>query len=367
MLAQVVFRREQERTPAVPLTYRECVYLVPEGTTESDAEALLLNQLAQVRASLDRLPAGRLVNLAVFDPASHDKPGGLPIATLTWKDWRNHPAVAFPGRPPRVSQSQPAPPTPGMAPIPGPGAPIPGPVAPSVTWEPTLASVGGAPPGMPAAWPPVGRAPITPEFPASTPAPGPSVRRGSSPRVREAGARVRGEELIADLFEAMHDLRFLPDAIEGGEFCLTLSMQEIPSQVGIVHLYDIDRREFVVTSARGANAPSLLLRRHPETDPMLASAMRGRRAVVIADAEQSDAATIDRYVAVGGARSVIVAPAMQAGRFLGAIELLNPLDGQPFTDSDGNAVLYIAEQFAEFVAARGIVTDPDRIAARRSR
>jgi GAF domain-containing protein len=220
---------------------------------------------------------------------------------------------------------------------------------------------------MPVAWPPVGRAPITPEFPASTPAPGPTARRGSSPRVREVGARVRGEELIADLFEAMHDLRFLPDAIEGGEFCLTLSMQEIPSQVGIVHLYDIDRREFVVTSARGANAPSLLLRRHPETDPMLASAMRGRRAVVIADAEQSDAATIDRYVAVGGARSVIVAPAMQAGRFLGAIELLNPLDGQPFTDSDGNAVLYIAEQFAEFVAARGIVTDPDRIAARRSR
>ncbi|HEV3190028.1 MAG TPA: hypothetical protein VGY54_06000, partial [Polyangiaceae bacterium] len=130
VLAQVVFRREQERTPAVPLTYRECVYLVPEGTTESDAEALLLNQLAQVRASLERLPAGRLVNLAVFDPTSHDKPGGLPIATLTWKDWRNHPAVAFPGRLPSASQSQPAPPARGQATIVGPVAPIPGPVAP---------------------------------------------------------------------------------------------------------------------------------------------------------------------------------------------------------------------------------------------
>ena len=159
----------------------------------------------------------------------------------------------------------------------------------------------------------------------------------------------------------------MPDAIDGGEFCLTLAMQEIPSQIGIVHLYDIDRREFVVTNARGAGAAALLMQRHGETDPMLAAAMRGRRAVVIADAALNEAATIERYVAVGGVRSVIVAPAMQSGRFLGAIELLNPLDGQPFTDSDGNAVLYIAEQFAEFVAARGVVTDPERIAARRSR
>jgi GAF domain-containing protein len=87
---------------------------------------------------------------------------------------------------------------------------------------------------------------------------------------------------------------------------------------------------------------------------------------VIGSAAQSEARALDRYLAIGGARSVIVAPVMQAGRFLGAIELLNPLDDQPFTESDGNAMMYIAEQFADFVAARGIVTDPDRIAARRN-
>jgi GAF domain len=397
VLAQVVFRREQERSEAVPLTYRECVYLVPEGTTESDAEALLLTQLAQVRASLERVPAGRLVNLAVFDRASHDKPGGLPIATLTWKDWRKEPALAFPGRSRRASQAPPTPPipdstaptsrprpsspgplppTPGRAPsTPGPLPPTSGSAfphrgpseTPSVTPALPLAGVGATPGIVPAAASPGLGAPSASEFPPSTPAPGPTSRRGSSPRNRAAGARVRGDELIADLFEAMHELRFLPDAIDGGEFCLTLAMQEIPSQIGIVHLYDIDRREFVVTNARGAGAAALLMQRHGETDPMLAAAMRGRRAVVIADAALNEAATIERYVAVGGVRSVIVAPAMQSGRFLGAIELLNPLDGQPFTDSDGNAVLYIAEQFAEFVAARGVVTDPERIAARRSR
>ena len=125
-------------------------------------------------------------------------------------------------------------------------------------------------------------------------------------------------------------------------------------------------REEEVSSAKtfGEGTDKLLLRRFPESDGLLAAAMRKRRAVVFPDAIQSEATTIERYVAIGGARSLIVAPVMLAGRFLGAIELVNPIDGEPFTESDGNAVTYIAEQFAEFVAARGIVTDPERISAR---
>ncbi len=174
--------------------------------------------------------------------------------------------------------------------------------------------------------------------------------------------RIHGEDLIADLFESMHDLHFARDAVDGGDFCLSLAMAKLPSLAGIIQLYDIDRREFLVTSTRGEGTGKLLLRRFPETDGLLAAAMRKRRAVVIADALQSEAATNERYVAIGGARSLIIAPVMLSGRFLGAIELLNPADGLPFTESDGNAVTYIAEQLAEFVAARGIVTDPERIA-----
>jgi hypothetical protein len=205
---------------------------------------------------------------------------------------------------------------------------------------------------------------------ASPAAPPPQAIRPPTPAraMRPPGVRATGEELIADLFEAMHELHFLRDALEGGDFCLALAAANLPSQVSLVHLYDIDRREFVVTSARGPNASVLLARRHSESDPMLAAAMRRRRALVIADVSQSDgidASMLERYVAVGGARSVVVAPAMQAGRFLGAIELLNPLDGKPFTELDGNAVAYIAEQFAGFVATRGVVTDADRITAKR--
>jgi GAF domain-containing protein len=118
----------------------------------------------------------------------------------------------------------------------------------------------------------------------------------------------------------------------------------------------------VVTSTHGEGAQRLLLKRHPEGDPVLIAAMRKRRALVFDNAATSDAAALERYQMVGGVKSLVVAPVMQAGRFLGAIELADPLDGDPYTEADGNALSYIGEQFAEFVAARGVVTDPERIA-----
>jgi GAF domain-containing protein len=163
----------------------------------------------------------------------------------------------------------------------------------------------------------------------------------------------------------MHDLHFVRDSLEGGEFCLALAMEKLPSQVGIVHLYDIDRREFLVSSVRGPGAGTLLLRRHPENDGLLSAAMRKRRAVVLDSAFVAETQSVERYATLGGVRSLLIAPVMQSGRWLGAIELVNPLDGQPFTEAEGNALGYIAEQFAEFVGSHGIVTDADRISARQ--
>jgi signal transduction protein with GAF and PtsI domain len=211
-------------------------------------------------------------------------------------------------------------------------------------------------------------APAPVHSPAPVPAPSfapvPVVAPAPAPAIIETRVRVRGEDLIADLFEAMHDLHFVRDALEGGEFCLALAMEKLPCQAGIVHLYDIDRREFLVASTRGSGTSKLLLKRYPETDALLLGAMRKRRAVVVADA-QSDAEGIDRYAALGGARSLLIAPVASHGRLLGAIELVNPLDGQPFNESEGNALTYIAEQFAEFISSHGIVTDAEKISQRR--
>ncbi len=420
---------------------------MPPGSTDMAAATFVQAQLGLIRAALERVPAGKLVNLAVFDVTFQGRPPVPPLATLSWKDWRGVAQVSFPRQPGRapitipmggplsaaempspapavapapvsVSYSAPAPrsvpapaPNPFVAPQAAPAAnpfvaPQAAPIAnPFVPAQPVVApqpvvAVHQAAPAQPVVAPnpfapaadPFGPASVraaqpisapSPFIPASpnfeTPAPpyGRPVASPLAPPVAPVGVagppsspgppssrRVHGEDLIADLFESMHELHFARDAVEGGDFCLALALTKLPSQAGIVELYDIDRREFLVACTRGDGARQLLLRRFPETDAMLSAAMRKRRALVLPDAAQTEAATNERYVALGGARSVIVAPVMLQGRFLGAIELVNPADGEPFTESDGNALTYIAQQLAEFVAERGIVTDPERIGAR---
>jgi hypothetical protein len=397
--SQIIFKREQDATDAMPLTYREYVYLVPPGTTEAAAEALLATQLELVKTSLDRVPPGKLVNLGVFDVVLQGRPPVQPLATAQWKDWRGAPVISFPRRPgsvaapaPVIPVEAPAAPAHPVFPVPAPVHPVApvAPVAPPVApvAAPTPVAHVPAPPAPPPApvvanAPPVVFAPPAAPVPApvvvaappvAPPAPAPVAAAPAMPANRPPSAgnvsaaprgRLRSEDLIADLFEAMHDLHFVRDAIEGGDFCLALAMEKLPSQFGIVHLYDIDKREFLVTSVRGAGASKLLMRRHPENDAVLLAAMRNRNALVIADATQSDAATLERYALLGGARSLIVAPVLQHGRFLGAIEILNPLDGQPFTEPEGNSLSYIAEQFAEYISSHGIVTDPEWISARQ--
>jgi GAF domain-containing protein len=185
----------------------------------------------------------------------------------------------------------------------------------------------------------------------------------SRPSLRHAaGRRATGDELIANLFEAMHELHFARDVIEGGDYVLGLALEMIPSRAGLLHLYDIDRREYVIACVSGAGSEALLNRRLAETEPLLSGAMRKRRALVFMDATTDpQVSAAERFVVVGGATSLIVSPVQKAGRFLGVIELVNPLDGIGFTEDEGNAVDYLSEQFGEFVAAHGMLLDAARI------
>jgi hypothetical protein len=232
-----------------------------------------------------------------------------------------------------------------------------------VAQPPPPVVVAQPPPPVVAAPPP---AAVQPTLALATPTPAPTVpsesmRARAQSRPNAGGTRVRGDEIIAVLFEEMHDLHFARDSIEGGDFCLGLLLDKLPSRGGLIHFYDLDRREYVVVCSNGAGAEKLLLRRHPPSDPLLAAAMRKRGAVVINDAATNDAAFVERFEALGGARCVMIAPIMLGGRALGAIEVINPLDGGPFSDDEGHALQYMAEQLAEFVSSHGLVLDPARI------
>jgi hypothetical protein len=313
-------------TERSPLTYRELVYAVAPGTSEQLVEALLLARFEEARRSLDDVRPGKLINVAVFDHVFQGRPARRPVATLAWKDWRSQgPEIRFPLRDGEVAS---APPSSSMP-------------SPLAQLRSDRAAVSVAPSSA-----------ASPR-PASSP---PRRKRASIPP--KSGARLSGDDLIAELFEACSDLHFLRDALEGADFVLALTLEKIPSTVGLVSLFDINRREFVVVRQRGGK--SALLARLPERAPLVQAAMRSQRAVVVPDASRDERALDDRWKAIGGElSSVICAPVELAGRYLGLIEVANPLDGGRFSEGDGNALTYIGQQFAEFVGARGVIVDPD--------
>src|SRR5882672_4585920 len=264
-----------------------------------------------VRASLAGAKPGKLVNMAIFDHRFQGKPQGPPLATLTWKDWKDQgqgPEIRRPGDPPASmlpSMMAPVPAAPVPAPtgvaapvLPVPPVAFPAPSAPIVASQ--VQEVGGGPsgppppaafvappvvmmpPAEPAAAAPVAPQPVAPSVPAarsSFPSEPRSNRTPSVPRIRLSGV-----ELITDLFEAMHNLHFLRDSLEGADFVLSLIMEKLPSTVGLVHFYDIDAREFVIVRTIGPGAAKTLQIRTNEKDALIAEAMRSKRAVVIEDA-----------------------------------------------------------------------------------
>src|SRR5207253_10759039 len=72
--------------------------------------------------------------------------------------------------------------------------------------------------------------------------------RSPPPPAKPGKRRLSGDDLLVELFEACSDLHFVGESLSGAEFILNLTMEKLPSEVGIVSLFDINRREFVVRS-----------------------------------------------------------------------------------------------------------------------
>src|SRR5271168_2388964 len=90
--------------------------------------------------------------------------------------------------------------------------------------------------------------------------------------------------------------------------------------------------------------------------------MRKRHAIVVSSEAEAAKAMDDRWRAIGvELKSLVCAPIELSGRFLGLIELANPIDDHAFSEGDGNALTYIGQQFAEFVAVHGVIVDQELI------
>ena len=298
------------------------------------------------------------------------------------------PAVAVPPAQQPVAAPFPAMPAPEPAPAAERAAAAPVPVSQG-TEEPSFPAMPAAEPpqpsfpAMPADEPPPAASVVTAPEPPPAPAPEVAVPQPSPVMAAPAAAqpvaapsqesarrsepalgrrRKSGEDLIGDLFELMHELHFMPDIVSGSEFVLRVLALTMPCELSLVHVFDINTRQFVLVRVRGPGAEALVLHRTPDQDPLLVAAMRSARALRIDDASSDSRYAAGRWeLAEAKPRSAMCGGVKQGGRYLGAVELVNPEGDTPFFDSEANALDYICEQFAEFLVNRPIVLDAEAV------
>ena len=172
--------------------------------------------------------------------------------------------------------------------------------------------------------------------------------------------RAASEDLIGDLFERMHELAFMADLISGAEFIVQVLGELIPCEAVAVHVYDLGKREFVVVRAHGPKAREALLHRTADAEPLVRDIMSRRSATILDGAPANPPPASSSLAKLGiQPRTMLCGAARLGGRYLGLIELANPRGSEPFHANEANALDYVCEQFAEFVASRPIVLDAD--------
>jgi GAF domain-containing protein len=253
-------------------------------------------------------------------------------------------AVAAPGSFPAVSPVSVIPVLPPPVPPPLEPKEAPGFVAPQADVAPEPAPVAPAPRATQPSQPKVGRAPAP---------------RSSSNAIRRRGS---SEDLIGELFEEMHQLHFMPDIVAGADYVLSCVLFMLPCEGVLIHVFDINSREFVVVRAAGPSFRDVLLTKTADTYPLFREAFRRAATLNFPKAEGDDRFTAERFHRLGvQVKSAMCGAVQHGGRYLGIIELMNPLGGEPFRVSEVNALDYICEQFADFVASRPIVLDEDAV------
>jgi GAF domain-containing protein len=192
----------------------------------------------------------------------------------------------------------------------------------------------------------------------------PSAARSSKPRMAAVRRRA-GEDLIGELFETMHDLHFMRGVADGAEFMLAAVESIVPCDGVLIHVFDINTRQFVVVRAKGPGTMQVLLHRTPDTDPFFNAVMRRPGSVAIHDVASDPRVLGPRWDTLGVKPvRALCGPVRQGGRYLGLLEVVNPLGDAPFHQTEQNAIDYICEQFAEFLVNRPIVLEADVILKR---
>lgn len=369
---ELIYEHQREPSEESPVRYRERAYAVDGLQSDAELEEQLETELAATAREHGTDSVPMFIHLALFDHVFRESPTSPPIATLSWKNWQEQsevwvrgvrrdtaPSTAPLAEPPPLGSSvfdfseareddgQDEEPIPLVSRSTRPSA-APCSATLEATREPaTEPEIDEDPPDSGPDWQSPNRSgeyliPPIDELPDEPP---------SSQRV------VASEELIGTLFERMHELHYLPSLGAGASFVLEMIEEHIACDAALIHVFDMDAREFVVARGLGPRSSDVVLTRTPAAGSHLEDALRRQVTVELDVAGAAAQGTLWRRLGIDVAR-VVCAPVHQGGRDLGAIELARAASGPPFSKGQLSALEYICDQFAEFVADRPLVLTP---------
>ncbi|HVU01400.1 MAG TPA: GAF domain-containing protein [Polyangiaceae bacterium] len=225
---------------------------------------------------------------------------------------------------------------------------------------PVRTEIGHGTPPPPSVSPPPPLVRVSALRPDSSPSPSSSVQIAPPPETElvlegPKTERPPGDVVVSALFEELHALHFLDDVRSGANFVAKVLAEHMGASTVLVHVYDINSRHFVIMSALGNRASALADYATPEDDAFVAELMKDGEAIVVLDPKDDPRFSRGRFLLVEPSRSVACAPAVIERRYLGLLEVVDPLDGSEFGEDDRNALAYAASAFARFLDRRGIV------------
>jgi hypothetical protein len=189
---------------------------------------------------------------------------------------------------------------------------------------------------------------VTEERRSSAPPPLPARARKPMPTPRSSHP-----EIVDHVFSTLRDLSFFETAVEAAAFCVCVAKKAIPSLAGLALLRDEQQGGYVVVYARGPRAYAVVRTRVGEGDLVIGAALAhgGPRSLEYGDALRPP----ERHASFGDPWTALVAPVQGEERCVGAIELVDPLDGKTLGEADRQALATVALHLADFVRAHSLV------------
>ena len=250
-----------------------------------------------------------------------------------------------------------------------PVAPVPPPAAiPTALRKPVEAAPPtepAAPPELEIAAPPEPAAPVQPVAPPEPAAPpvdeaeAEAERADTEPDYPAAPEELAplaeeqlfdADEVLASVFEDTMLLSTMSvhDAID---FALDLALDKVDAEGGSVIVADINSSDMVYASSRGPTATAMLGKRLPMDEGLLGFTMSESVGLSVAEADDPDFFKEISEQAGVEILNVMYAPMEAERRVFGAIELVNRLGSQKFSQDELNVITFLGGKLAEQLLA----------------